>query len=150
MLKHLLFAALLLAPLATRADDATVTVEQAWTRARAGNATSGGVYLTVTAHGAADQMIGIITPVAEMAMIHESFTEAGVSKMRMLDSVRLEPNQKVVFQPGGLHIMLEGLTTPIKRGTSFKLTVSFAHAAPQTVTVTVLSAGANGPDDAAK
>jgi periplasmic copper chaperone A len=153
MTRNKLLAAALLTPLAlasaARADEATVTVEQPWARATPGAVTPGAVYLTLTDHGAPDRLIGISTPAAGMAMLHESFVEGGVSKMRMLDGVALEPNKPVALHPGGMHIMLEGLKAPLKVGTSFPLTLTFEHAPPQTVTVPVLKAGAAGPAPAA-
>jgi copper(I)-binding protein len=149
---RLFAAAVLAAPLlavlgtaAARADDAMIMVEKPWARATPGAATTGAVYLTVTDHGAADRLIGVSTPAAGMAMLHESYTEGGVSKMRMLDGVPLDPNKPVTFHPGALHIMLEGLKAPLKVGSSFPLTLTFEKAPPQTVTVTVLKAGAPGP-----
>jgi periplasmic copper chaperone A len=153
MMRRKLFAAALfalpLAPGAARADDAMVTVEQPWARATPGAAKSGAVYLTLTDHGAPDRLIGVSTPAADMAMLHESFVENGVSKMRMLDGVALDASKPVALHPGALHIMLEGLKAPLKVGSSFPLTLTFEHAPPQTVTVTVLKAGAPGPAPAA-
>jgi periplasmic copper chaperone A len=140
----LLAAAVAHAPFAS-ADDATITIEQPWARATPGAAVTGAVYLTVTDHGGPDRLVGVSTPVAGMAMIHESFMEGGVSKMRMLDSVLLDPNKPVLFHPGAVHIMLEGLKAPLKVGSTFPLTLMFEKAPPQTVTVTVLKAGAPGP-----
>jgi periplasmic copper chaperone A len=136
------------APALARADDATVMVQQPWARATPGGAKTSAVYLTLIDHGGPDRLIGISTPAAGMAMVHESFVENGVSKMRMLDGVALEPNKPVTFHPGAMHIMLEELKTPLKAGSSFPLTLTFQKAPPQTVTVTVLKAGAPGPAQA--
>jgi len=144
----LLAATLLTIPLATvaaRADDTTVVVEQPWARATPGGAKTGAVYLTVIDHGAPDRLIGISTPAADMAMLHESYVEGGISKMRMLDGVALAANTPVALHPGAMHIMLEGLKAPLKPGACFPLTLTFANAPPQTVTVTVLTIGAAGP-----
>lgn len=146
--KRLFLTALLLAPLGAGvawADDMTIMVEKPWARATAGAGTSGAVYLTITDHGAPDRLIGVSTPAASMAMIHESYMDAGVSKMRMLDGIDLPPHKPVVFHPGSYHIMLEGLKAPLKVGSSFPLTLTFAKAPPQTVTVTVMKVGAEGP-----
>ncbi len=140
-----IFAAALLLGAATASADGGITVEQPWARATPGGAASGAVYLTVTDHGPPDRLIGVSTPAAGMAMMHESYSEGGVSKMRMLDAVPLEPNKPVQFHPGSLHIMLEGLKGPLKPGSSFPLTLTFEKAPPQTVTVTVMKAGAAGP-----
>jgi copper(I)-binding protein len=140
----IVLAALLLATPAL-ADDAGVTVEKAWARATPGAATSGAVYLTLEDHGAPDRLLSVSTPAADMAMVHESYVDSGISKMRMLDGVPLEPGKPVVLHPGAMHIMLEGLKAPLRTGASFPLTLTFAKAPPQTVDVTVLKAGAPGP-----
>ena len=146
--KRLLLAALLGAPLIVPAwaQDATVAVEQPWARATPGAGTTGSVYLTLTAQGAPDRLIGVATPAAAMAMVHESYVDGGVSRMRMLDGVALELGKPVTFHPGAMHIMLEGLKAPLKTGASVPLTLTFAHAAPMTVSVPVLKPGAAGPD----
>jgi periplasmic copper chaperone A len=148
MITRLLAAALLLAslaPVALRADDAGVKVEQPWARATPAGAKTAAIYLKLTDHGTPDHLIGVSTPAADMAMMHESYTEGGVSKMRMLDSVALDPDKPVTFQPGAMHIMLEGLKTPLRVGASFPLTLTFEKAPPQTVRVEVLKISASGP-----
>jgi hypothetical protein len=148
-MRRLLFAVLLAAtPAFAQTQD--IQVDQPWARATPGAARSGAVYLTVTDHAAAaDTLTGVTTPVAGMAMIHESIVENGVAKMRMLDGVRLNPQMPVTLKPGGMHIMLTELKAPLRVGATFPLTLSFAKAPPVTVTVTVLAVGAPGPAKAA-
>ena len=144
-MRHLLLATLLLSGLPGLAHAQSIMVEQPWARATPGHAATGSVYLTITEHGDADSLTGVSTPVAGMAMLHETVTENGVAKMRMLESIALPPHTPVTFKPGSLHIMLTGLKEPLKQGGSFPLTLSFAHAAPVTVNVPVLAAGSAGP-----
>jgi periplasmic copper chaperone A len=144
-MRRLLLAVTLLAATPAFAQTPGIQVDQPWARATPGAVRSGAVYLTVTDHGAPDTLTGVSTPVAGMAMVHESFEENGVSKMRMLDGVKLAPNAPVALKPGGMHIMLTELKQPLRVGGTFPLTLSFAHAAPVTVTVKVLAIGAPGP-----
>ena len=127
------------------AEDAAVAVQNPCARATPGVGTTAAVYLTLTARGAADRLIGVSTPAAGMAMVHESYAEGSVSRMRMLDNVPLPAGVAVTFRPGALHIMLEGLVAPLKVGASFPLTLTFLKAPPRTVAVTVLKPGAAGP-----
>jgi copper(I)-binding protein len=148
-MRRLLLAAMLaVSPALARpalAQTADIQVDQPWARATPGAARSGAVYLTVTDHGAADTLTGVSTPVAGMAMIHESIVDNGVAKMRMLDGVKLEPEMPVTLKPGGMHIMLTDLQQPLRVGGSFPLTLTFAKAPPLTVTVRVLNVGSPGP-----
>jgi copper(I)-binding protein len=50
----------------------------------------------------------------------------------------------VSLKPGGYHIMLMGLSAPLKEGDSFPLSLTFAHAGSTTVTVKVKGAGDTG------
>jgi len=52
----------------------------------------------------------------------------------------------VLLAPGGYHGMLMGLTTALKEGDSFPVTLSFEKAGEVTVNVDVLSLRAEGPD----
>jgi copper(I)-binding protein len=118
------------------------TVDHAW--ARATTAQTGAAYLVV--HGAgADAVTGFSTPAATTAALHRTQSVGGVMEMRPVESLPLQAGQNVKLAPGGLHVMLMGLKHPLKPGDHFPLTVSFAHAAPVTVDVTVGRAGASGP-----
>jgi copper(I)-binding protein len=140
-----LVAAAMLVAVPALAQVPTIEVRQAWSRATPGAAHSGVVYLTLHDKGAADRLIGVSTPVAGMAMLHESILESGVERMRMLDALPLPAGGTVTLHPHGLHIMLTDLKHSLERGESFPLTLTFEKAPPVTVTVPVLAAGAAGP-----
>jgi len=71
--------------------------------------------------------------------------EGGVMRMRPLTAIDIPAGQTVTLSPGGTHIMLLGLTQPLREGQSFPLTLSFDHAGPRQVTVVIEKAGATGP-----
>ena len=137
-----LIGPLLALPLPAAAQTPPVAAEHAWARASAGMGHSAAVYVTLRAQGAADRLIGAATPRAGMAMLHESFDDHGVARMRMLDAIDLPVGQTVTLRPGGMHIMLTGLAPPLAKGDSFALTLRFANAPPLTVTVAVAGPGA--------
>jgi copper(I)-binding protein len=134
-----------LVPVPAIAQTPSVQVQRAWARATPGGGHTGAVYLTLLAEGAPDRLTGASTPVAGAAMLHESYEDHGVARMRMLDGVDLPTGKPVVLKPGGMHIMLTGLKQPLSRGSSFPLTLTFQTAPPATVTVSVLAPGASGP-----
>jgi hypothetical protein len=72
-----------------------------------------------------------------------------VMKMRPISGVDIPAGQPVSLKPGGEHIMLMGLSQPLREGQSFPLTLDFEKAGPRTVTVTVEKVGAKGPGAAA-
>jgi periplasmic copper chaperone A len=66
-------------------------------------------------------------------------------KMRPLAAIDIPAGQPVTLGPGGMHIMLLGLTQPLREEQSFPLTLSFDHAGPRQVTVAIEKAGAIAP-----
>ena len=131
---------------AVAADASDITFERVWARPSPGNATNGAAYFTIVDHGKPDRLVGVSTPAAAKAEIHETINDNGVMKMRGVAAVPLVPGTPVSFSPGGYHVMLLGLKAPLKAGDSFPLTLTFEHAAPVTMTVNVGAAGAGGTE----
>ena len=130
-----LLSALLL--LTAAGDASTLKIDHPWARPSPGAATTGAAYLTITEEGAADRLVSVSTPVAGTAAVHETINDQGTMKMRPVNGLALAPGKPVILSPGGYHVMLMGLKAPLKLGDTFPLTLTFEHAAPVTVTVTV-------------
>lgn len=102
-------AALCAAPCA-RAQTQALSAQEAWIRATPGVDVAA-AYLTLHNGGTrAAVVIGVRSPAASMAMIHETAIVNGQSTMRSRERVRIGAGDTVRFAPGGLHIMLHGLT----------------------------------------
>ena len=127
------------------AADNGVAVHEAWARASAGAATTGVVYVMLMGGDRADTLVGVSTPVAQSAELHESIDDNGIMKMRSVPDVPVPAHGMVTFSPGGYHIMLVGLKRPLMAGQGFPLTLRFAHTAPVTVDVTVRGLGHAAP-----
>lgn len=122
-------------------------VDRPWARATAGMARNGAAYLTVSNHGEVpDKLIAIATPVARMAAVHSVVMVDNVMKMQPVAGIEVHPGEPVVLRPGGLHVMLMGLTRPLKVGETFPLSVTFEKAGTIEVQVVVRKAGAMAPD----
>jgi periplasmic copper chaperone A len=120
-----------------------IRIAAPWARATAGTATVGAAYMTLNNTGAtADRLIEASSPVAAKTEMHTHIIEGDIMRMRPVDGVDLPPGESVEFQPGGLHVMLIGLTGPLQEAESFPLTLSFAEAGTTTVEVEVLQPGA--------
>jgi copper(I)-binding protein len=85
---------------------------------------------------------------ATLGLVHEGEDEgtdttmAGdpMMTMREVASVPVPAGGTVKFEPGGYHVMLIDLASPLKEGQTFEATLTFAQAGKVTVTVTVRSA----------
>ena len=80
-----------------------------------------------------------------MAMLHQSTNAGGMAGMEDMDSLALPAHQAVALAPGGTHIMLMDLKQALRAGDMLTLTLHFAHAPEQTITVPVRPVGASGP-----
>ena len=137
-------ASVVLSAGAAFADSNGIQVSQAWARATPGNAKTGAIYLTVTNNGTAPDTLegGASTPVAEHADLHEMTMENNIMEMRPVPSLTVDPGKTLVLEPSHYHLMLTGLKAPLKEGQTLPLTLNFAHAGAQQVTVTVNKVGA--------
>jgi copper(I)-binding protein len=101
-------------------------------------ASVGVVYFSITNAGRkADRLLAVSSPVARQAEIHETRTVQGTMQMRPVESIECPPGVTVKIEPGGLHVMLLGLTHPLVAGTEFPLTLRFRDAGSMTVQVVV-------------
>lgn len=125
------------------AEKHKITAKDAWSRARPDSAKVGGAFVTIMNDGAkVDRLIAVKSPIAKRAEVHESFMKDGMMSMAPVDGVVIKPGEKVMLKPGGLHVMLMGLTEKLKLGEEFPMTLIFEHAGDIKIIVHVEEAGA--------
>ena len=61
-------------------------------------------------------IVSASSPSYGSVMLHESRIVGGVNQMRMLQELRIAPDDAAVLKPGGLHLMLMDPTSPLKPG----------------------------------
>lgn len=148
MNRRLLLATALL-PWAARAQHGattagTLTLESPWTRA-AGQGGQGAGFLIIRNSGAADRLLSASTPVAGRTELHTMLRDGDVMRMRQVEAISVPANGAVTLAPGGLHVMLIGLTRPLAVGESVPLTLVFERAGTVTLDLAVRPAGARAP-----
>jgi copper(I)-binding protein len=141
-------AALFFAP--ARAEEVKagdLVITQAWSRATPGGAKVGGGYLTIENKGTeADRLTGGSADVAGKVEVHEMAMNNGVMTMRPLDNgLTIEPGKTVKLAPGGYHLMLLGLKSPLKQGDKLPITLDFKKAGKVKLSLDVEGLGALGP-----
>lgn len=135
-----------LAALVPVAGWAEVTVGDPWARASVLASRPAAAYLTAVSD-VDDRLVEARSPVAGDIMVHATETDAdGVGRMKHLARVDLPAGEAVTFAPGGMHLMLTGLSGKLVEGTSFPLTLRFETAGEVTVDVPVLGIAAAGPE----
>lgn len=112
---------------AALAQTAPVVADGAWVRATVQGQKSSGAFMKLTAREGV-QLVGVSTPVAGVAEVHEMKLEGDVMKMRAVPALALPAAQAVELRPGGYHLMLMDLRTPLLPGTQVPLTLVFKDA----------------------
>jgi periplasmic copper chaperone A len=97
----------------------------------------GGAYLKITNSGPPDRLVSVSTPQAKSAELHTMSMQGDVMRMREVTAFELPAGKTIELKPGGNHIMLMGLQTPLKAGSSFPITLKFEHAGDLVVSLTV-------------
>jgi len=106
---------------------APVDVSGVWVRAAVPGQSGTGGFMTLAA-GVPLRLVGVATPAAGVAEVHEMKMEGDTMKMRAVPSLALPAGQAVELKPGGYHLMLMDLKQPIAAGGVIPLTLSFEDA----------------------
>lgn len=116
-----------------------------WSRAAAQGG-SGAGFLTIRNAGTArDRLLSATTAAAGRIELHTHIRDGEVMRMRQVPTIDLPPGQAVALQPGGLHLMLLGLTRPLRQGEVVSVTLTFERAGTVQTSLAVHAAGARAP-----
>ena len=115
-----------------------LVVDGAWVRASIGDSKVSAAYFSITNRGeSADRFVGAATERAGHTMIHRSVVEDGVMKMRHVGAIEIPPGKSVRLEPGGLHVMLMGVSSPLEIGERISVTLVFERAGEVALSVPV-------------
>ena len=121
-LASFLLALTALPVVAQPAAGSPVKVEAAWIRATVPGQSGTGAFMRLTAQEPMS-LVGLTSPVAAVAEVHEMKLEGDVMRMRAIASLALPAGQAVELKPGGYHLMLMDLKAPLKADTRVPLTL---------------------------
>jgi hypothetical protein len=128
-----------------KAGDLVIT--QGWTRATPNGAKIGSGYLTIENKGSTpDRLINGSADIAGKVEVHQMAMKNGVMTMRPLDNgLTIDPGKTVKLSPGGYHLMMFDLKSPLKQGDTLPITLKFEKAGEVQVSLAVEGVGAQGP-----
>jgi copper(I)-binding protein len=107
-----------------------------------GAGTNSAVYLALRNDGeVGDRLLGGETPTAAAVEVHESYLVDDVLRMRKVDSLEVPPTTTIELKPGGLHLMLLGITRSLVEGEEVELTLKFERSGPLVLRVSVRGPG---------
>lgn len=101
----------------------SVDVKGAWARATVQGQKATGAFMTLTAKDGA-KLVGVLSPVAGVAEVHEMKLDGDIMKMRAVEGgIDLPAGKAVELKPGGYHVMLMDLKTPLQKDTTIPMTL---------------------------
>ena len=105
------------APAFVQAEDDPLRFEDAWIREAPPASPVMAGYVAITNGGKGEVLIDDVESKAfGGGEIHEMREINGMLRMRPVPQLRIEPDQTVKLQPGGLHVMLFQPAAPLKAG----------------------------------
>jgi copper(I)-binding protein len=149
VLKSHVFAVLASAALLTGCHrpppDGTVRVDDVWVRLPAAKSRPGGAYFRMEAGSEGTRLLGVSSPSVRWIELHETSMAGSTAKMKRRREVEFPSRGELVFEPGGRHAMLFGISRQVKVGDRIPLTFSFNVAPPITVDAEVRGPADEGP-----
>jgi copper(I)-binding protein len=115
---------------------AAVQAKDAWVRQTIATQRTTGAFMTLTA-GSDLKLVGASSPAARVVEIHEMAMEGDIMKMRAVPALDLPNGKAVELKPGGYHIMLIELVSPLKAGNTVKVELEVEDKAQKRSKITV-------------
>jgi copper(I)-binding protein len=124
-----------------------VAVDHGWVRLPAVAGRPAAAYFTLHGGKGGAILIGVSSPDAKSASLHESMTMNGMSSMAPLTQIAAPAGGEITFAPGGKHVMLFGLKPGIVPGGTVRLHFAFADGKTLDASLPAVSASAPAPGD---
>lgn len=108
-----------------------LVIAHPWAPPTLGRQRIGVVYFTLRNQGPdTDRLLAVDLPDGGQASLHNSEMQDGVMRMRPIDAAVIPAGGELVLQPGGMHVMLNGLPGPLIKGGRLRLILRFEKAGP--------------------
>lgn len=105
-----------------------IDIQNGWVRATVAGQSATGAFMTLTAKQDA-KLVSVSSPVAGVAEVHEMKMDGDVMRMRAVQGgLSLPAGQAVALKPGGYHVMLMDLKSPVAKDTTVPVTLTFSDA----------------------
>lgn len=90
-------------------------MKDAWVRATVPTQSTTGAFMTLTSTEDA-KVVSASSPIAKTTEIHQSMVMDGKAHMHEVEALELPARKAVRLAPGGYHVMLMGISQPVKAG----------------------------------
>ncbi len=104
-----------------------IEIRDAWIRTTVQGQKGTGAFMKLTAKEGA-RLVGVSSPVAGVAEVHEMKMEGDIMRMRAIPGLDLPAGKTVELRPGGYHLMLMDLKSVLPKDTTVPVTLVFKDA----------------------
>lgn len=122
-----LLLATLLGLFTTLGHAQNVDVKDAWVRPTVAGQKGTGGFMKITAKTPLT-LVGVSSPVAGVAEVHEMKMDGDVMRMRAVPGLDLPAGKTVELKPGGYHLMLMDLKQALAKDSTVPVTLKFKDA----------------------
>jgi copper(I)-binding protein len=122
----------------TAATPASIEIQNGYVRAVPPGQQNSAAFMTLINQG--EDSIALLageSTAAEVVELHTHLMEDGMMRMRQVEQIEVPAGKTVELKPGGLHVMLIGLTSPLKPGDTIDLNLGFDDGSQQSLTLPV-------------
>jgi periplasmic copper chaperone A len=125
----------------------SIQITQPWARATPKGASSGAAYMTLTNTGTASVRLDCVSSdAAAKCQIHEMSMTGGVMRMRPVEGgLQIKPGETITLKPGGFHVMLVDLKSPLQTGKLVEATLKVDTGDTVKVDFPIAAIGAPAP-----
>lgn len=105
-----------------------IELHQPWVRSTAmADSNTGGYVEIVNNSSESVQLVQANAPGVRRVELHTHIMDGGVARMRQVESIEIPPGSRVSLAPGGLHIMLMGVSDQLVEGSELPLELTFSN-----------------------
>jgi len=98
-------------------------------------------YLTLRIEGDKGALVSVTSPQAGRIELHETMRDGNMSRMRAIPRIPVRDGERLVFAPGGRHLMLFDIAPTIEAGGGMTLIFRFERGAEQRLTAEIVPTG---------
>ncbi|MGA1712637.1 MAG: copper chaperone PCu(A)C [bacterium] len=115
-----------------------IQIEDPWVRAVPPNANNSAIFLDLRNESEQlRKLVEVHSEVAERVELHTTKDEDGMLRKQRLEEVLIPALETQSFHPGGIHIMLIGLRSPLEVGGVIELELVYADQSKETISIPV-------------
>jgi len=115
-----------------------IQIEDPWVRAVPPNANNSAIFLDLRNESEQlRKLVKVHSEVAERVELHTTKDEDGMLRKQRLEEVLIPALETQSFHPGGIHIMLIGLRSPLEVGGVIELELVYADQSKETISIPV-------------